>query len=633
MLKDQVYTKSADGASRTRKFTVKPLSQFTPFLRWQNRSQWEQLDERIKELIASSAEGYLGFKYPLLGASDFRQYYHTGDRSGFEALYFSRRNALATLVLGECIYGDGRYMDDIINGIWCICEETSWVVPAHNFIYEQELINGERTLHDIDLPVLDIFAGETAMLLSMTLYMLQEPLDREEPLVTKRIRHELKRRIITPFLTRYDYWWMGYSERRDINNWGPWCVVNCLIATLFCEQDDALRKRAVVRSFDMLDYYMSGISEDGGCDEGATYWGRACGMLLEGLSLVHYATDGAVSDYTDQKLHNFAHYIRKLYIGKDYVVNFADGAARCNPAAEIIFTAGQQMNDRLLSDFGAYCFEWQLDRKIFPTTSLSRALASLKQSASMLSCSGKARFEQNVYLDSLQVMVARESTLPDYGWLLCAKGGSNGDSHNHNDVGSFVAYLHSTPILVDIGVEVYRREFFGADRYSIWTMQSQYHNLPTINGEMQLAGSEFAADDVYYSIDGDTAALSMDIARTYGDAAGVASYRRTVTLDMGKHSILLHDRYSLTTVDSVTLNFITPCDVEQCASGLLLDYGVGKVFMELDTTSCDITVETLRLNDQKLNASWGKLLYRVIIKQRISGTNGDIEIKLLDKGR
>lgn len=56
-------------------------------------------------------------------------------------------------------------------------------------------------------------------------------------------------------------------------------------------------------------------------------------------------------------------------------------------------------------------------------------------------------------------MVARETQEADKGLFLCVKGGSNGDSHNHNDVGNYVVFYNARPILIDIGVEVYRRSF------------------------------------------------------------------------------------------------------------------------------------------------------------------------------
>lgn len=384
MLKEFVYETTNSGHVKSKSFPVLPLKQFVPFLRYEQRELWDSIDTQIRDLIIEQAMSYKNFVYPMLKATDFREYFISGDRAIYETPYFARRHALSILTLAECFTGDGTYLEDIINGIWCVCEESSWVVPAHNFIYEQDPINGERTLPDIDVHALDIFAGETGMTLSIVYYLLKDKLDEIDPLISRRIKREIKRRIIDPYLTRYDYWWMGYSDRRDMNNWNPWCVVNCLISILFCEEDNDLRSRGIVRAMDMLDYYLQGIHEDGGIDEGATYWGRSCGMLLEGLALVDYATNGTIQIYEEPKLRNFTDYIRKLYIGKDYVVNFADGSAKYNPPAEIIFTAGIRMSDSRLADFGAHCFKYQLDNKTFPTLSLSRAMSSIGHSHHML---------------------------------------------------------------------------------------------------------------------------------------------------------------------------------------------------------------------------------------------------------
>ena len=69
-------------------------------------------------------------------------------------------------------------------------------------------------------------------------------------------------------------------------------------------------------------------------------------------------------------------------------------------------------------------------------------------------------------------------------------------------------------------METYTRKTFSAQRYEIWTMQSAYHNLPTINGVMQKDGREFAARDVRYRADERIAELSMDIAAAYPKEAG-----------------------------------------------------------------------------------------------------------------
>ena len=38
---------------------------------------------------------------------------------------------LQRLILAECLEGKGRFVDDIANGVWLICEETFWGAPAH----------------------------------------------------------------------------------------------------------------------------------------------------------------------------------------------------------------------------------------------------------------------------------------------------------------------------------------------------------------------------------------------------------------------------------------------------------------------------------------------------------------------
>ena len=55
-----------------------------------------------------------------------------GDIHGYNGPYFKRRFALGSLAIAECAEDKGRFLDDIMNGIWCICEESSWSPPANN---------------------------------------------------------------------------------------------------------------------------------------------------------------------------------------------------------------------------------------------------------------------------------------------------------------------------------------------------------------------------------------------------------------------------------------------------------------------------------------------------------------------
>ena len=129
----------------------------------------------------------------------------------------------------------------------------------------------------------------------------------------------------------------------------------------------------------------------------------------------------------------------------------------------------------------------------------------------------------NLFYPSVGLFASRGERL-----FLAVKAGDNADSHNHNDVGSFIVYKDGLPVFIDIGVESYTKKTFSPQRYEIWTMQSAWHNLPSFDGVMQKDGEHYHAVDVSYSLedllhlDGHCPRLSV--------GSPVASYRRRARL-------------------------------------------------------------------------------------------------------
>ena len=119
------------------------------------------------------------------------------------------------------------------------------------------------------------------------------------------------------------------------------------------------------------------------------------------------------------------------------------------------------------------------------------------------------------------------------GYTRPLKGGHNAENHNHNDVGSCIIFVDGMPGIIDIGVETYTRKTFSYQRYEIWTMQSQYHNVPTINGKMQQPGREYCASDVRYSMTDGNVTFSVDIQKLIRKDAGVKYYNRTYRMYRG----------------------------------------------------------------------------------------------------
>lgn len=101
-----------------------PRELWKPFPTVQDRDGWRAIPEaqRVEWLVL--AEAQLGYACPELKATLFMEFRRNGNRSRYEAVHFARRNALMAPVLGECLEAKGRFVDDIVNGVWALCEES-----------------------------------------------------------------------------------------------------------------------------------------------------------------------------------------------------------------------------------------------------------------------------------------------------------------------------------------------------------------------------------------------------------------------------------------------------------------------------------------------------------------------------
>jgi hypothetical protein len=68
--------------------------------------------------------------YPHTTYTLYREFERTGLRDSFQSVYFVRRAQLTRAVL-EMILGNTTYRDNLHDLLWSICEETTWVLPAH----------------------------------------------------------------------------------------------------------------------------------------------------------------------------------------------------------------------------------------------------------------------------------------------------------------------------------------------------------------------------------------------------------------------------------------------------------------------------------------------------------------------
>ncbi|MDF2613201.1 MAG: heparinase [Clostridia bacterium] len=578
------------------------------------------IPEEACRLVRQKAEKYYRYEWPSLLATGYLRFSEDGNREEFENKYFEKRSALGWMVLSVYLSNDHKYIPAIINGIFSLCEESNWVVPAHN----HHLAGCEdNILGDPEHIFVDLFAAETGALLSFTSFLLEEQLDEISPLIRKRIGYELKKRIINPYLKHDDFWWMGFVENtknhHKINNWNPWCNMNCLTTFLLIEENEEKLKKGVQKCIDSFNIYLNGQPEDGGCDEGATYWGHAAGSVYILADLLLGYSQGEINYFEDSKVRNMGEYICKAHINDTYYLPFADCNVRnVNLPEEIIYRFGEALNHEglkaLAGEIGREK-ENKLDPE--PHFPMYKILHKLFLYHKIQNNATSIIHEKDTWWNQIEVMCSRSDEYKKDGLLIAAKGNHNDESHNHNDVGNFVIYIDGEPMVVDVGVETYTKKTFGEDRYDIWTMQSGYHNLPTINGCQQAYGKQYKSKNVSYISDHESTIFSLDIDEAYPEQAGIIKWNRQFVYDRMNHEIRVKEKFDLREkTDKITMNYMTNCEpIKLKDNRIVLRNLVGKsVEISYPKGYFDFSVTEIPIKDERLLRSWKGSFYRIQLK-------------------
>jgi hypothetical protein len=183
-------------------------------------------------------------------------------------------------------------------------------------------------------------------------------------------------------------------------------------------------------------------------------------------------------------------------------------------------------------------------------------------------------------------MTSREQNSDDSGFFVSAKGGHNDESHNHNDVGNFVIFNDKKPVIIDAGVGEYTKKTFSKQRYDIWTMQSEYHNVPVVNGYPQKVGHTFKATDVKYLKSDKQSSLSMDLKYAYKEQAGINIYIRTIALNRVENAnVTITEHISLFKSSKLLSGIKTSPDISRSTASFSFNGMLSIVFTVCDTSS------------------------------------------------
>ncbi len=590
-----------------------------------DRAGWDNFLGDYKEVCIKQGEKKLNYQWQVIKATDYIEYERSGSRTIMENPFDENNKAISTLVMAELAEGKGRFIDQIINGVFHSCEMTSWALSAH-----LSAQHSGRSLPDHKEHIIELTSGDLGSLLSWTYYFFNKEFDKVNPVISERLRSELQKRILDTYMNEDRFWWMAFNWKQGdmINNWNPWCNFNVLQCYFLLENDKDKLAKAVYRTITSVDKFINYTNSDGACEEGPSYWGHASGKLFDYLQMLYDGTGGKISIFKEPMIKNMGEYISRSYVGNGWVVNFADASAKGGGLPSLIFRYGKAVESDEMMHFAAYLNSLTEPKKVMVSDisfgkDIFRGLQTIK------------------YYKELAKETPVHITAP-YTWypetqfcymnnksdlFFAAKGGYNNESHNHNDVGTFSLYLNTIPVFIDAGVGTYTRQTFSGERYSIWSMQSNYHSLPMINGVPQKFGAKFKATNVLFNPKAKT--FSLNIATAYPQEAEVNSWVRTYMLDKGKLKIT--DAFALKNAkQNNQVNFMTWGKVDISVPGkILIEVQGEKVALEYDKKMFAPSIETVKLDDKRLSNVWGKEIYRISLLAKNLEKEGNYKFEII----
>ena len=609
-----------------------PRDRYRPFPTIHDRAAWDGLRAETRASLLARGEKYLRYSWPEMPATLFLEYTRNGNRIGYESVRGTRMSALQALVYAECIENKGRFLDDITNGVWATCEESFWGVPAHLFLEKADL-----GLPDPNDPVVDLFAAQTSALLTSAVYLLNVKLDTVSPVIRERVYFETERRVLEPLLAR-NFAWMGLTGARPrpdlpwieipqgraqpVNNWDAWICWNWLTTSLLADRNEDRRYKGVQKIVLCMDRFINSYPDDGGCEEGPGYWNVAAGAMFDALELFYSATSGAVDIFDHPLIAQMALYMNRVHIAGQYYLNQGDASPIIQPDVDKVFRFGRRLKNQDLIALAVSSIPPQYCPDTLP--------AIFNESDLRAQPPAEAGLLRDTWLPDSHIMAARQKANSVDGLYLACIAANNGKSHSHNDTGSFWVYSEGVPVLIDMGQETYQKQSFGPHRYEIHSMQSAYHNLPTIGSVQQGVGPMFRATDLAYSSDDRSAQLGMELATAYPAESNLKSWRRTVKLDRRQNVIEISDSYSLTEpAPEITLNLVTACAVTQSGNGRLTltsAHGPRATLISFDPGLLAASVETIPLDNLELKRNWGSQIFRIQLKTTAATSSGRLKL-------
>ena len=411
-----------------------------------------------REQIIEDAERFLATDPPRIKFSDIHMYVTTGDRYIYQDKYYEYFDRMNVIFWAYLITEEEKYLTELADTIWNICNFESWAVPAH---VDEKLSIGIRRSY------LALFSTRAGRDIAEIIYFIGDKLPE---LVVRRAKAELQYRIIDAFASREH----GFCKVK--HNWASACASCVLCTYLYIATDEEIEAQ-LPRLMKAAENYLDGFQDDCCCQEGVSYWGFGFYSFLVFATMLRDYTDGRINYFDNPKVRKIAMFPYRV---------------RLNERDSLTFSDSRGMGYRVMN---SVAHTIRANYPDFP-------ILDNEPTAKKLPYEIRGLFWVNPDYAGGKIALNNE-TFENVQWLvhhgknydLGAKAGHNDEFHNHNDVGSFIVAKDDVIAFCDPGIGAYSRQYFAAEtRYQHLLCSSRGHSTPIINGEEQKEGNRGICD-------------------------------------------------------------------------------------------------------------------------------------------
>lgn len=531
------------------------------FAETENIPQNIKKDEFLRRQLDTARRAALeGSEINSLPYSDFRIFYKSGSRSEYEDKYFAHRRILCAQAVRAAAGDD--CIKELQDALWAVMDEFTWALPAHI---------PPETSAPACACIIDLFAAETAFTLAEILYIFGERLEEQ---VRERIEYEVRRRVLLPYLSGAKNVW---DERE--NNWAAVCAGSVGAAFLYLGADEEIKK-VLPRIKNTLSCYLKGFQADGACVEGINYWIYGFGYFTYFAELLYRYTNGKENLFDNPKVEAIAMFGQRVRLSNNKTVTFSDSGDMFIQRSGLSYFLAKRFEDVFVPDDssalgfdGDACYRFAHIIRDFAWRDTEYVKKSTNES-------GFEYFEDAAWY-------IKKTPL----WEFAAKAGRNNESHNHNDIGSFMININGDPVITDPGKGEYTADYFTERRYMSFAPSAAAHSVPVINGRLQCAGDEFFGK----ILNADRDCLVIDFTNSYDDKTLKKLVRR---FEFSDGEIKMRDEFEFcekpTEITEHFVSAILPC----VSDGKII---IGNLILKCDMElyGCEISEKTFSLGHHK----------------------------------